>query len=288
MERHADKKRNRSLNNYSWNDKESELRTLIKTLELMNDKLKESESLKTHFLSNIKNEINNPLSSIMGLTQQIIEGSDLKFNAIQKAAVTIYSEVFDLDFQLRNIFMAAELESGDQSLSLSNVDIYSLLQNTIRSFHHKSKQKAIEVICSSRLSDETLFKTDPEKLKMVISNILSNALEFSHENSIIEVTAEKNNKTLVLSVKDYGIGFHMKDEKIIFERFRQLDAGMMRKHRGHGLGLSITKDIVELLNGSISVASDQGKGTIVTVSIPTLENGEGTNSFSDDGNVFIF
>jgi signal transduction histidine kinase len=292
MERHTDKEIKRISKHSADNEKESALKALMKTLESVNDRLRESESLKTHFLSNIRNEINNPLSSIMGLSRQIIDGPNLNFDAIQKCAIAIYSEAFDLDFQLRNIFVAAEIEAGEHALSLSNVDVHALLQNTVQSFQHKSAQKNIEVNCSSRFSNDypekRLFKTDPEKLKLVISNLLSNAIEFSHEKGKIEVTSEQKERTLVLSVKDYGVGFNMKDEKVIFERFRQLDTGVMRKHRGHGLGLSITKDIVELLNGSISVVSDQGKETIFAVLIPTMEDSEGTDSFSDDGNVFIF
>ena len=117
-----------------------QLRKLMKTLEEVNKKLKEAESLKTNFLSHIRNEINNPLTSIMGLSEQIIHGSNLNPDTIQKTAEMIYSETFDLDFQLRNIFVAAELEAGEHIMNVSNVDVNALIQSTITSFRHKAER----------------------------------------------------------------------------------------------------------------------------------------------------
>ena len=131
--------------------------------------------------------------------------------------------------------------------------------------------------------------TDPEKLRLVVSNLMNNAIEFSPDKATVELDTIQNGKLLTFSVRDYGIGFHMDNDRLIFERFRQLDTGARRTHRGHGLGLSITKDIIELFGGTISVESAEGKGSSFIVSIPELEPETQTNaSFSDDGNVFIF
>jgi signal transduction histidine kinase len=292
MERHTDNEIRHALKHSGRNDKETELRTLIKTLESMNDKLRESESIKTHFLSNIRNEINNPLSSIMGLSQLIIEGSHLTFDVIQQAATTIYSESFDLDFQLRNIFVAAELEAGDYIPSISYMDAQSLILSIVSSWKHKAERKNITIAHSYQSIYETekerYFKSDPEKLKLILSNLLSNAIEFSLNGGRVELAAKRDVLNLVLSLRDYGIGFDKEDQKKIFERFRQLDSGLTRKHGGQGLGLSITKDLVELFGGTISVTSYKGQGSIFTVSIPESQTSETIDTFSDDGNVFVF
>jgi signal transduction histidine kinase len=277
---------------FTENKKDTALRHLMKTLETVNDKLKESESLKTHFLSNIRNEINNPLTAIMGLSQQLMEGSDIDVSVMQNMSEVIYSEAFDLDFQLRNIFAAAELEAGEQSLSISNVDTDALIQSVIQSFHHRADQKDIHVSYSYESLNlnrgSNVFRTDPEKLRLILSNLMSNAIAFSREGGIIELQAKRDGNMLVFSVRDYGIGFSMESETIVFERFRQLDTGTRRKHRGHGLGLSITKDLVDLFNGTISVVSAPDKGSLFSISIPEAEYTEGIDAFSDDGNVFIF
>jgi len=290
MEKHSDNPIMSELK--SFTDKDKALRRLMTTLEAVNDRLKESESLKTNFLSNIRNEINNPLTAIMGLSQQIMEGTIPDLNIIEKTAGIIFSEAFDLDFQLRNIFIAAEIEAGESSLCASNVNIDAFVHNTMNAFGHKAHQKRISLIYSpksSHISDERhIFKTDPEKLRLIISNLLNNAVEFSPDKAKVELETKRNGKNLIFSIRDYGIGFHMDNEKLIFERFRQLDTGARRTHRGHGLGLSITKDIIELFGGTISVESAEGKGSFFIVSIPELEPETQTNAFSDDGNVFIF
>jgi signal transduction histidine kinase len=277
---------------FTASEKDTALRHLMKTLEIVNDKLKESESLKTHFLSNIRNEINNPLTAIMGLSQQLMEGPDLDVSAMQNMSEVIYSEAFDLDFQLRNIFAAAELEAGEQSLSVSNVDTDALIQSVIQSFHHRVDQKNIHVIYSYKSINvdrgSNVFRTDPERLRLILSNLMSNAIAFSREGGIIELHAKRDGNMLVFSVRDYGIGFSMESETIVFERFRQLDTGARRRHRGHGLGLSITKDLVDLFGGTISVVSAPDKGSVFIVSVPVADQTEGIDAFSDDGNVFIF
>ncbi len=205
----------------------------------------------------------------------------------------IFSEAFDLDFQLRNIFIAAELEAGESSLCASNVDVDAFMQNTMNAFVHKANQKKISLIFSQKslhnARENHVFMTDPEKLSLIVSNLLNNAIEFSPDKATVELDTIQNGKRLTFSVRDYGIGFHMDNEKVIFERFRQLDTGARRTHRGHGLGLSITKDIIGLFGGTISVESAEGKGSLFIVSIPELEPETQINApFSDDGNVFIF
>jgi signal transduction histidine kinase len=185
-----------------------------------------------------------------------------------------------------------QLEAGEYIPSIANVDFRSLMQSTISSFKHKADRKDITISHSYRSINETAkenyFKADPEKLKLILSNLLSNAIEFSLSGAKVELNVKRDGQSLVISLRDYGIGFDMKDQKKIFERFRQLDTGMTRKHGGQGLGLSITKDLIELFGGTISVVSYKGKGSIFTVSIPEFQTSEAINVFSDDGNVFVF
>ncbi len=270
-----------------------QLRVLVKKLNDLNKKLKDSESLKSSFLSKVRNEINNPLNSIIGLSEQIMNGLNLEKDSILQHGFMIYSEAFDLDFQLRNIFIAAELEAGDVVLDIAYVDVDSLIRNTINSFRHKANEKKINVKYFFKsvydIYEKILFKTDPEKLKLIVSNLLANSFEFSNIKGKVELVAKRDVQYLVLSVKDYGIGIDQKDQAVIFDRFRQLDNGITRKHRGHGLGLSITKDLVTLLGGTISVRSTKGKGSIFTVSVPESKIPiEADTSFSDDGNILVF
>jgi len=232
-----------------------EMRDLMKNLEGLNKKLQESESLKSNFLSNVRNEINNPLTSIMGLSEQIMNGVNLEFDSIMHRALMIYSEAFDLDFQLRNIFVAAELEAGEATPSIARVDVNALIKSTINAFRHKANKKEITIQYTYKsiyeTDEENLLKTDPEKFKLILSNLIGNALEFSFDRGMVELVAKRDNKYLVFSLKDNGIGIKDEDQTIIFDRFKQLETGVTRTHGGHGLGLSITRDLVALLGGRI-------------------------------------
>ena len=196
-----------------------QLRDLMSNLEGLNKKLQESESLKSSFLSNVRNEINNPLTSIMGLSEQIMSGVNLEFDSIMQRALMIYAEAFDLDFQLRNIFIAAELEAGEALPGIANVDVDALIKSTINAFRHKANKKKIIIHYSYMSINETeeknLLKTDPEKLKLILSNLLSNALEFSKDGGSVKLVAKRDNKCLVFSVKDSGIGIDEEDQFII-------------------------------------------------------------------------
>jgi signal transduction histidine kinase len=267
----------------------ADLRTMTQNLEAVNEKLRQSESLKTHFLSNIRNEINNPLSSIMGLTKQIV---DKKADAdrAHEIAGMIYHEAFDLDFQLRNIFTAAELEAGETTPSVALVDVVALVRNQLTAFGHKAAEKKVllDFQCVCPDGNGLTFKTDPEWLQKVISNLLANAIDFCHERKSVTIRVWQEGVRLNIALADEGPGIPEVDRKKVFDRFVQLDAGVRKRHKGHGLGLSIAKALVEMLNGSIVLAGNKGNGCVFTVSLAEMETGRSVDVTSGDGNEFIF
>jgi signal transduction histidine kinase len=269
-----------------------DLLAVTKKLEDVNRKLQESEGLKSNFLSNIRNEMNNPLTSIMGLSRQIIAGNTLEPEAVYPIARMIHSEAFNLDFQLRNIFAAAELEAGEAELTTSTVDVDALVQNVIEQFRFRAFEKNIALRYAPISEDRerrALFSTDPEKLQIVVSNLVSNAIEYSLEGGEVGVRAWVEGGYLNLTVEDQGIGIDANERAAIFDRFKQLDAGSTKRHRGHGLGLSITRDLVELMLGNISVSSAPGGGSVFEVSaIPEADTNGDAGVFAINGNVFLF
>jgi signal transduction histidine kinase len=262
------------------------LRTMTQNLEALNEKLRQSEALKSDFLSNIRNEINNPLMSIMGLAKQVVDGK-ADAETARSMAGTIYHEAFDLDFQLRNIFAAAELEAGEAAMSVAQVDVASMVRGLIVSFGHKAAEKNVTVLfepCEGSLS----FKTDPDKLQKVLANLLANAIEFNREDKRVIVRAWRDAGRLNIAITDEGIGIPEADRKKVFDRFVQLDRGVRKRHKGHGLGLSITKALVEMLDGSVTLSGAEGQGSVFTVSIAELGTGQAVDVTSEDGNEFIF
>jgi signal transduction histidine kinase len=267
-----------------------DLAVMNEKIEKLNVKLAESERLKSDFLSNIRNEINNPLTSILGLSQEVASGKKDE-QAKQLMARTIYDEAFELDFQLRNIFIAAELEAGETQLNISRVDVAALVKNLISAFGHKSLKKSLTVAfacCGARPEDGSLpFRTDAGKLHLVLANLLANAVEYSSTGGTVHIEAREENNSLRVSIADEGIGIPKPERARLFERFHQLDRGSTKKHKGHGLGLSITRALVEMLGGKVAVVDAAGGGCVVQVVIPEAV-ADGNGVFSEDGNEFLF
>ncbi len=268
------------------------LRAASRNLKDLNQKLRESEEMKSNFLSNIRNEINNPLSSIIGLSKTLSLGQELSGKDVTIMAYMIHMEAFYLDHQLRNIFAAADIEAGETKLTRSHVDIVALINNTIESFRQSMREKELKLnfkhVSLDGNKEGADFQTDPEKVQLIFSNLLSNAIEFSKRGGVIEVNAQKKGDRLSISIKDQGIGIEKSDQKTIFDRFRQLDTGTQKSHRGHGLGLSIARALVELLKGDISVSSAKNKGSTFAFSIAGSDVDTDADTFSEFGNVYIF
>lgn len=267
-----------------------EVQELNEELKKVNRKLEDSEALKSHFISNITNEIINPFASILALSKNILSVEKENWKKVISMVSLIYSEAFNLDYQLRNIFVAAKLEAGEIFPEILNVDIKHLIESVIESFKYEYKKKKIKVNFSFNIKTEHnkpfFFKTDPEKLRLILSNLLSNAIKYSFDEKEIEIEASIDKRDLIISVKDYGSGISLENQNIIFDRFKKIDSGIDSIHRGHGLGLSINKALLDLLNGSIDIQSDLGKGANFTIYVP--ENDSQVSGFAFDGNELFF
>ncbi|MBI5969876.1 MAG: HAMP domain-containing histidine kinase [Deltaproteobacteria bacterium] len=268
-----------------------DLRVVTKKLEEMNSRLLESEKLKSNFLSNIRNEINNPLTSVLTSCQVVMsDGGDMDAATIMSVVSAVYKEAFNLSFQLHNIFCGAELEAGETAMSISSVNVKSLIEGVISAFRHKAVDKGIHVsfdLCD-RLKEKPFFSADPEKFERIAANLLSNAIEFSAEGSPVEVKAWLTDGYINVSVRDKGVGIAKADQSVIFERFKQLATGVTKTHAGHGLGLSIAKALAELMYGTISVESNAGQGSVFTVRLPESQSGAYPGTVSKEGNDFYF
>lgn len=256
----------------------------------VNKKLQESEAMKSNFLSNIRNEINNPLTSILCISKVLVDSESPARDTVASMAGSIHSEAFNLDFQIRNIFAAAELEAGELPLSISRADIDTLIYSAIDAFIHKANDKKITVSFDSLAVSgaDPSFMTDPEKIQLAVTNLLSNAIEYSNESGKVEIKAWRDGENLNISVKDHGIGIDESDHQVVFDRFKQLDSGVAKSHLGHGLGASVTKAAIELLNGTVSLVSAKDQGSTFTVSVPEAQGDAGADMYSGDSNEFFF
>lgn len=266
----------------------SELQTVSQELAGLNRKLQASEAMKGHFLSNIRNEINNPLTSISGLARHLMTGRCAP-DQVPEIAGMIYSEAFDLDFQLRNIFVAAELEAGEAQPEFCNVEMESLLKNTVELLKRHLALKEIKIVETvTAATSSPLFVSDAQMLQVMLINLLMNAIEFSPVGGTVRVEMQIAATGLQISVADNGSGIDPADQKKIFDRFVQMESGTTRSHRGHGLGLSITRALAELLGGEVTVASARGAGARFNLAIPAPQLAAPVSLHASDGNFFLF
>ena len=261
----------------------NDMRVMTRKLEQVNGKLQESEALKSQFLSNIRNEINNPLSAIMGLAAQFFDRT-CDPETCRKTIRMIYAEAFNLDYQLQNVFMAAELEAGDTEPAFAMVEIGSVLNSCLDKLGYRISDKELSV--SKHIPEDLIFPTDAQKIEIILLNLLGNAVEFTDPGGSITLEVEENKQGLIVSVSDNGPGVNAADQEVIFDRFHQLEAGATKGHRGHGLGLSICWALAELLGGTLDLDSQPGHGSrfVLTLPRPDVE----TVVHAAEGNFFIF
>lgn len=243
------------------------MKALNNTLENTNKRLQESEKLKSNFLSNLRNEINNPLTALLALSTEMVtlDSKDRgRYKDIDKA---IHSEVLNLDFQIRNVLIASELESGEADVHMTKVDAKTLVQDALQGFTYMIEARGLKVHVDSPAS-KIYLNTDSEKLQMIISNLISNGIVFNKDGGGLYISIGISNDEFTFSVKDEGAGIEECNYEMIFDRFKQLDVGVRKSFKGHGLGLSVAKAIVEVLGGEITVESSPGKGSVFTFHIP--------------------
>ena len=224
----------------------------------VNEKLVQSEKLKSDFLSNIKNEINNPITSVLGLVNQIIvHPQDIP--KIVNNVRLIFNEVHALDFQMKNIFAAAEIEAGKCYPHLSQFNVNELIEDLVRTFEHHTAKRKIKI--RKKLNANDLFVSDREKLEMILRNLLSNAIKFSGDQSEVTVGTVNTPNGLLINIQDHGVGVKAMNLKEIYDRFKQLDSGTTKAFSGHGLGLSIVHSLLEALDATFKIESEEKKGT---------------------------
>ncbi|MFY0686642.1 MAG: HAMP domain-containing histidine kinase [Cyclobacteriaceae bacterium] len=260
----------------------SEQKQFMDDLEKVNARLVESEKLKSDFLSNIKNEINNPITSMLGLLKLMMSQPEKGIDLTK----LVFKETYILNFHLQNVFLAAELEAGEASPDYSTVSIHDLIKKVCESLEGIYHENHVKI--DLNLKGPSEFVTDRSMLEITLSNLISNAIKFSHTNSSINIEYRQNEPgNIEISVQDFGVGISEEDSTKIYDRFKQLDTGTTKQYGGHGLGLSVVQSVVDLLDGNISMTCEIGKGSVFKVTLP-----EGTinsdNSLFEDEDEFLF
>lgn len=234
-------------------------------------KMAEAASLaKSNFLANMSHEIRTPLNGIVGMTY-LLEDTDL--SKIQNEYLKVITDSIDsLLGIINNILDFSKIEAGQFKLNEQSFNLEEEIFSVCNMLNKKASEKGLEWIVDYASVVPKQFWGDRVRVRQILVNLIGNAVKFTHEGSIqIQVAFDK--QMLSFSIVDTGIGISDKAKGMVFEQFTQEDDTSTKHYEGTGLGLAITKQLVELMNGHITLESEIGKGSKFTVTLP-LQLGE--------------
>lgn len=240
-----------------------EMEFMTKKLLELNEQTKQAERVKGEFLSIIKNEFNNPLSSLLNFSDSLVRKKNpAKTDQLHRL---IHMELMRLDFHFRNVFAATEIEAGEIANYYTIINLKELFEDVRKPLQYVIEERNLEIVFENRL--ETPTSTDSEKMYIILLNLLSNACEYSFPDSKINVTFKEDSDQVVLTVEDFGEGIQLDHHAKIFDRFAKFATGRTRAQTGLGLGLSIVRGMAEALEGTVDFESKEG-WTVFTVILP--------------------
>jgi signal transduction histidine kinase len=231
--------------------------------------LEQASALKSQFLANISHEFRTPLNAILGYTHMLLHGVTGSVTDPQRKSLTrIDSNSRHLLALINDILDITRIEAGRMPLNVTTFRVSDLVDEVMSELEPIVRRSNLTVNARIR-TKLPLVKTDRQKVKQIVLNLLSNALKFTPTGSVtIGARYEAKNGTLAIAVRDTGVGIPEESWSKIFEDFRQLDNSPARGYGGTGLGLSICRRLAQMLGGSIDLASQVGSGSTFTLRLP--------------------
>jgi len=273
-----------------FTDVDEETRKNLEQQQVLNDALEEAEAAnraKTAFLSNMSHEIRTPMNAIIGLDNIALNDENVpqktreyleKIGSSAEHLLTLINDILDM----------SRIESGRMTLKNEEFSFRKLLEAVNTMFSGQCADNGIDYTCHINSDISDYYIGDDMKLRQVLINILGNAVKFTPEGGSINFEVERTAQfekmsTLKFTISDTGIGMSKDFLPHIFDTFSQEDSSATNKFGSSGLGLSITKSIVEMMNGNISVESEKGKGSTftVTVTLPESERKDSEEKLED-------
>lgn len=231
---------------------------------------------KSQFLANVSHELRTPLNAIIGFSEFIKSerSGPIGHEKYAEYIKDIHGSGVHLLSLINDILDYSKAEADKLELEISEVDATKSIKNSMRLVSPRAEAAQVQLI-EEVPREHFILKTDAKKLKQVMLNLLSNAVKFTPSGGSVTVTMWQNvvDGTLSIEVKDTGIGIAPKDISRAMAPFGQVDNTLSRKYEGTGLGLPLTRKFVEIMGGTFNIASEVGKGTVITVELPKESKG---------------
>ncbi|MCM0648074.1 HAMP domain-containing histidine kinase [Clostridium swellfunianum] len=234
----------------------------------------EQDEMKNEFFANISHELRTPLNIILSSIQLLLlkekKHKDDNFaEEIAKTSQMIKQNSYRLLRLVNNLIDSSKISTSFYELNMKNYNIVNVVEEISLSVANYIKEKNIDFIFDTDV-EERIMACDADMIERIMLNLFSNAVKFTEPGGNILVKVHEVDNNIVISVKDSGIGMSEKEQKVIFERFKQVDKSHARKRQGSGIGLWLVKLLVEMHEGSIAVKSETGKGTEFIITLPII------------------
>jgi PAS domain S-box-containing protein len=238
-----------------------------KELSTQNEQLRELDRLKDEFIGLVSHELRTPLTSIIGYIALLRDERSKGLN------VDHFAEVIERNAQrllrlVGDLLFLSRMQSGQLAMELRGTDLAAIAAEAVAEMRPEAERKNVSLALSG--GDVPMFAADPTRIAQLLGNLISNAVKFTPEGGRIDVQLGTDGDHAVLTVTDTGIGIPAADQELIFERFFRSASATRQVIPGTGLGLTISQAIVEAHNGTITVASEEGRGATFTVRLPLL------------------
>ena len=255
-----------------------ELRVIERTQELR-DTLQAAQAAnraKGEFLATMSHELRTPLTCIIGLSATLLRWSFSKGEAPmiplekQRQYLKIIQENGEHLLELINdILDLSQVEAGKAVLNISEFSLTNLSHQTRKALQEKAQIQQVELRIDCQIkSQQDRFRADQRRVKQILFNLLGNAIKFTPEGGIVTLRVWREENIALFQIEDTGIGIAQEHLPLLFEKFQQLETTYHRRYEGTGLGLALTKQLVELHGGTIEVESIVGEGSVFTVELP--------------------
>jgi signal transduction histidine kinase len=240
----------------------------IEMLQRANLELQEADRMKSEFLTNMSHELRTPLNAIIGFSEIIRTTPDLEVGERNEFAETIHNSGRRLLTLINDILELTHIQAGRLELRPAPCSLAEAIDAALSENAAAATQKELTVTSQVDRSLQVVF--DPRSLRHVVHNLVNNAVKFTPHHGSVIISASQGQPGTVVEVRDTGIGIKPEDQSRLFEEFRQVDGSTARGYEGVGLGLALSKRLVELQGGQIWVESAPGKGSAFRFLIPRL------------------
>ncbi|MEW6541511.1 MAG: ATP-binding protein [Bacillota bacterium] len=272
--------------------KNNQLARINEEMEALNQQLADASTAKSRFLANMSHELRTPMNSIIGFSQILEDGFAGELNKKQKEYVGyILTSGTHLLSLINDILDLSKVEAGKIELELTSFPVREALEEAAAQFVEICREQNIQLKIAIEPQAVRELEADKRKFKQILLNLLSNAVKFTPAGGAVSVTARLSSTAMVglsmaedgsalpyrefieIAVSDTGIGIKPEDQNKLFKPFSQLESSYNKKYEGTGLGLALTKKLVELHNGMIWVESEFGRGSTFTLTLPLKQAG---------------